>query len=188
MLVLDVRFGSVTILEPRVHADARGFFCETFQKEDFARAGIRCEFVQDNHALSRHRGVVRGLHFQRPPHAQAKLIRVLRGSIFDVVVDLRSGSPDFGRHFGVELSAQNWKQLFVPAGFAHGYCTLEPDTEVLYKVDRYYAPAHENGVRWNDPALGIAWPIGAEEARLSEKDAALPALADIQSPFSYTPA
>jgi dTDP-4-dehydrorhamnose 3,5-epimerase len=137
--------------------------------------------VQDNHSLSRKPGVIRGLHFQLPPFAQAKLVRVVRGSVLDVVVDIRRGSPSFGHHATVTLSAGNGLQLFVPHGFAHGFCTLEPDTEVLYKVDAYYAPEHERGLLWNDPALAIPWPAAAPE--ISDKDRCWPSLSDLADMF-----
>ena len=140
--------------------------------------------MQDNHSLSRRRGTVRGLHFQVPPRAQAKLVRVLAGRIFDVVVDLRRASPAYGRHVAFELSAANGDQLFVPAGLAHGFCTLEEDTEVLYKVSAYYSRDHDRGLRWDDPALGIAWPVAAGEAVLSDRDRRHPTLADLPDYFA----
>uniref|UniRef100_UPI002FC62213 dTDP-4-dehydrorhamnose 3,5-epimerase n=1 Tax=Bosea sp. (in: a-proteobacteria) TaxID=1871050 RepID=UPI002FC62213 len=163
----------------------RGYFMETWSAEAFAAAGIGAVFVQDNQSLSGTRGVVRGLHFQAPPVPQAKLVRVLKGSIFDVAVDLRSGSPSYGRWCGATLTADGAEQLFVPHGFAHGFCTLEPGTEVAYKVDGPYAPECEGGLAWNDPALAIDWPIAAGEAQLSGRDAALPGFAGFASPFRY---
>src|SRR5262249_10477793 len=157
---------------------------ETFNRKRLADAGIDLDFVQDNHSLSGQRGVVRGLHFQIPPFAQDKLVRVVRGRIYDVAVDIRRSSPTYGRHVGVELSGENWKQLFVPAGFAHGFVTLDPDTEVIYKVTNYYAPSHDRGLIWNDPDLGINWPIAAGEAILSDKDKVLPRFADLKSEFA----
>ena len=159
--------------------DQRGYFAETYVRGDFAAAGIANEFVQDNESLSRTAGTVRGMHFQIPPFAQAKLIRVLTGRIFDACVDLRRSSPRYGRQVSVELSAESGDQLFVPAGFAHGFCTLEPDTTVLYKVDAVYSAEHERGIAWADPALAIAWPIGPDAAILSAKDAALPPLREM---------
>lgn len=159
---------------------------ETFSRKDFEQLGIECDFVQDNQSLSARRGTVRGLHFQRPPHPQAKLVRVIRGAAFDVAVDLRRGSPTFKRWCGTTLTAEKGNQLFVPRGFAHAFCTLESDTEVAYKVDDYYAPEYDAGLIWNDPELGIDWPIAAQEAILSEKDVKLPPLADFESPFNYT--
>jgi dTDP-4-dehydrorhamnose 3,5-epimerase len=173
----------VVLVTPRRFSDARGYFCETFNSRAFAAAGIALNFVQENQAYSAQQGTVRGLHFQAPPHAQAKLVRVTRGRILDVAVDIRRGSPSYGRHVAVELSAANGAQLFVPEGFAHGYCTLEPDTEMLYKVNDFYAPQSEGGLLWNDPALAIAWPADAGMS-VAEKDRALPRLEDFQSPFS----
>lgn len=173
----------VMILTPKRFGDARGFFSEVFNRRRYAEAGIAADFIQDNHSLSGPVGTVRGLHFQRPPFAQAKLLRVLRGAILDVVVDLRRASPTYGRHVAVELSAAAWNQFYVPAGFAHGFCTLEPDTEVFYKVDAYYSAEHDGGIRWNDPALGINWPVTAAAAVLSDKDAKLPLLQDIGDIF-----
>ena len=164
-------------------SDARGYFCETFQRADFAAQGLDNDFLQDNQSSSDRPGTVRGLHFQRPPFAQTKLVRVLRGSIFDVAVDLRRSSPSFGRHIAIKLSSEGNEQLLIPAGFAHGFCTLEPDTVVFYKVDQVYSAAHDGGVNWADPELGIEWPISAPEAILSEKDHRLPMLDDL-APFS----
>lgn len=175
----------VLILAPGRIRDQRGFFSETYNHRSLAAAGIELDIVQENHSLSRRRGVVRGLHFQTPPHAQAKLIRVTRGAILDVVVDIRCGSPTYGQHLAVELSADNWQQLLVPTGFAHGFCALSDSCEVLYKVTAYYAPDSEAGILWNDPALGIAWPACAERAIVSSRDAGLPLLADIDSPFVF---
>ena len=173
------------LLEPRKFEDARGFFSEVYNKRSLAEAGFDGEFVQDNQSLSVHRGVVRGLHFQSPPFAQDKLVRVTRGRILDVAVDIRAGSPTYGDHVAVELSAENWRQLLVPAGFAHGFATLEPNTEVVYKVTNFYAPDHDHGVLWSDPEIGVAWGIDPSEAVVSEKDAAQPRLSEITSPFAY---
>ena len=175
----------VILLTPRRFADGRGWFAETYSTRSFAPALGDMVFVQDNQAFSAARGTLRGLHFQRPPQAQAKLIRVLKGSIFDVTVDLRAGSPTYGRWVGVALTAERGEQLFVPHGFAHGYCTLEPDTEVAYKVDGFYAPDCDAGLAWDDPSLAIAWPISPHEAILSDKDRTLPAFKDFVSPFTY---
>jgi dTDP-4-dehydrorhamnose 3,5-epimerase len=150
--------------------------------------GIDVHFVQDNHSLSASKGVVRGLHFQTPPFAQAKLLRVTAGSILDVAVDIRWGSPSFGRHVAVVLCASEGNQIFIPEGFAHGYCTLEPDTEVIYKVSAYYSPEHDRGLLWSDPALGIAWPVSDEEALISEKDRQHPVLSRLPRSFQYVPA
>ncbi|MGK5091970.1 dTDP-4-dehydrorhamnose 3,5-epimerase [Deltaproteobacteria bacterium TL4] len=170
------------LIEPLIHKDHRGFFLETYKAEIFQKHGIEIEFVQDNHARSEETGVLRGLHFQWPPHAQTKLIRVTHGAIFDVIVDLRKGSSTFAKSFSLELNEQNFMMLFVPAGFAHGYCTLAPGTEVMYKVDDYYAPECENGLIWNDPDIGIQWPVS--NPILSEKDQHLPRLRELNSIFT----
>jgi dTDP-4-dehydrorhamnose 3,5-epimerase len=166
-------------------SDARGYFCETFQRANFAAQGLDSDFLQDNQSRSDRSGTIRGLHFQRPPFAQAKLVRVLRGRVFDVGVDLRLSSPSFGRHVAVELSDESNEQLFIPAGFAHGFCTLEPDTVVFYKVDQPYSAAHDSGVQWADPRLEIEWPVASAEAILSEKDRGLPMLADLPPVFGW---
>jgi dTDP-4-dehydrorhamnose 3,5-epimerase len=163
--------------------DPRGYFAETYVRRDFAAAGIVQEFVQDNQSQSRGKGTVRGLHFQFPPFAQAKLIRVLQGRIFDVSVDLRQSSSAYGRHVAVELAADSGDQLFVPAGFAHGFCSLEPYTVVLYKVDAVYSAAHESGIHWLDPVLAIPWPVASDAAILSDKDAALRLLQHLPAYF-----
>jgi dTDP-4-dehydrorhamnose 3,5-epimerase len=173
-----------SIVAPR-HPDARGFISETFNHRDLAVAGIDFNGVQDNWSVSLRKGTVRGLHFQAPPSAQAKIVRVAHGAIFDVALDIRRGSPTFGRHVSLVLNAEDGKQIFVPKGFAHGFCTLEPDTEVLYKVDNYYSKQHEAGIRWNDPALAIRWPISAAEALVSDRDGALPLLKDSGSAFMF---
>jgi dTDP-4-dehydrorhamnose 3,5-epimerase len=173
------------LLRLKKHGDARGFFSETYSRRDLAAAGIDCDFVQDNHSLSVEPGVVRGLHFQVPPFAQHKLVRVIRGAIFDVAVDIRRGSPTYGRHVAAVVTASEWNQIFVPAGFAHGFCTIEPDTEVLYKVSGYYAPRADRGLRWDDPALAIDWPVPLDKAILSEKDRNHPTLAELPPYFSY---
>ena len=174
---------AVRLVRPVVHGDARGSFAETWNRAAFAEAGIDCDFRQDNESWSRAAGTVRGLHYQLRPAAQHKLVRVLRGRIFDVAVDLRRGAPSFGAHVAVELAADRAIQLFVPVGFAHGYCTLEPDTIVHYKVDAPYAPALERGIRWNDPALAIDWPVAAAAAVLSARDANQPPLAEADGLF-----
>jgi dTDP-4-dehydrorhamnose 3,5-epimerase len=174
----------VLLITPKKFGDARGYFMETYSHPRLQAAGFSGVFVQDNQSLTAKIGTVRGLHFQAPPHAQAKLVRVIRGAIFDVCVDIRRGSPTFGRHVSAELSAENSAQLLVPAGFAHGFQTLTPDCEVLYKVTDVYAPQTEGGLLWNDPALGIPWPIAADHAVLNARDAAWPTLADLDSPFS----
>lgn len=177
----------VRLITPRRFADDRGWFSETHSDRTFAReTGTTVRFVQDNQSLSRPVHTLRGLHFQRPPHAQAKLVRCLRGRIFDVAVDLRRGSPTLGHWVGAELDAASGRQLFVPAGFAHGFLTLEPDTEVFYKVDDFYSAECDAGIRWDDPAIGIDWGLPAGVAPvLSPKDATLPGLADFDSPFEY---
>lgn len=173
----------IEIVPPRF-GDERGFFSEVFKRETLATEGIAVDWIQDNHSLSATPGTVRGLHLQAPPHAQDKLIRVLRGAIFDVAVDIRRGSPTYGRCAVAELSRDAWNQLYIPAGFAHGFMTLTPDTEVLYKVSAPYAPACEMAIRWDDPDLAIPWPANAEPV-LSAKDAAAPAFADFASPFTF---
>jgi len=177
MEVRPTQIPDVKLLVLRKHGDARGFFSETYNRRDFAKQGIGIEFVQDNQALSGPSGTVRGLHYQLAPAAQAKLVRVTRGRIFDVAVDIRRGSQTFGKFASSELSADEWNQLYVPAGFAHGYCTLTPDTEVIYKVSAYYMPAHERAIRWNDPAIGIPWPVGEGTAIISDRDRQSPFLA-----------
>ena len=173
----------VLVIRPTKHGDERGFFSETFRASLLKEQGIAHDWVQDNHSFSAARGVVRGLHFQRAPKAQAKLVRVACGAVLDVAVDIRKGSSSFGRHVAVELSAENWTQLYVPAGFAHGFCTLTENTEVLYKVSAEYAPELEGGVLWNDPDLGIAWPISHKAATLSARDREWPLFRDFVSPF-----
>lgn len=186
MLVEPCEIPEVLIVTPKKFGDHRGFFSETWNKRTFAEAtGVADDFVQDNHSLSAETGVIRGLHFQSPPHAQGKLVRVTRGSILDVAVDIRTGSPTFGRHVGVELSVENWRQLWVPPGFAHGFCTLEPDTEVQYKVTGFYAPDNDHGLAFDDPALKIAWPVKPADAVLSDKDRKHPRLADLPAYFEH---
>jgi dTDP-4-dehydrorhamnose 3,5-epimerase len=175
---------AVKLIVPRKFSDTRGFFSETYNMRTMVTHGIDAAFVQDNHSLSTERGTIRGLHFQTAPHPQHKLIRVVRGRILDVALDLRRSSPTYGHHVAVELSAENWAQLFVPVGFAHGFCTLEADCEVVYKVSDFYDAASDGGILWNDPALGIAWPVSASEAALSAKDAALPGWQGFASPFA----
>ena len=185
MRVQALGIADVKVFVPVRHGDHRGFFSEVYNRRALEAASVVVDFVQDNHSLSAERGTVRGLHFQVPPFAQAKLVRVLRGSVFDVAVDIRRRSPTFGRHVSVVLSATDGNQVFVPAGFAHGLMTLEADTEVLYKVSDYYAPDHDRGILWNDPALGIDWPVDAARVVLSDKDRAQPRLADFDTPFDY---
>jgi dTDP-4-dehydrorhamnose 3,5-epimerase len=175
----------VVVLTPRRHGDARGWFAETFSARAMAAAGLPVDFVQDNHSFSAAAGTLRGLHFQRPPHAQAKLVRCTRGAIRDVAVDIRRGSPTLGAWVAVELSAQNGRQLLVPEGFLHGFVTLTPDTEVQYKCTAFYAPEAEGAVRWDDPDLGIDWGLAGQAPQLSAKDAAAPAWRDLDSPFVW---
>jgi dTDP-4-dehydrorhamnose 3,5-epimerase len=176
MQVIETLIPEVKLVRPSRHADHRGFFSETFSRRALAQAGIDRDWVQDNHSLSRARGTVRGLHFQAPPHAQAKLVRVVRGAVLDVAVDLRSGRPSFGRHVAMVLDAASGAQLFIPEGFAHGFCTLEPETEIAYKVSAYYEPSHDRALRWDDPDLAIDWPDCADAALLSARDRAAPLL------------
>lgn len=184
-MIETLAIADVLVITPKIHRDERGFFSETYNQRALAAAGLDATFVQDNHSLSRERGVVRGLHFQTQPEPQGKLVRVARGSIFDVAVDIRVGSPTYGQHVSRVLSVDNWEQLWVPVGFAHGFCTLEPDTEVIYKVTGYYSPECDRGLAWNDPALGIAWPVAADAAILSAKDKTHPTLAEMPESFKY---
>jgi dTDP-4-dehydrorhamnose 3,5-epimerase len=183
MDVKRLEIDGLVMVKPRRFGDDRGWFTETWTEDKHAAAGITGPFVQDNQSLSRIQGTVRGLHFQLAPAAQGKLIRVIHGRILDVAVDLRDGSPTYGRHVAVELDAEEGWQLWVPVGFAHGFCTLVPDTEIAYKVTAPYSPAHDRGLLWNDPALGIPWPDFAG-AVLSDKDGKQPTLADIGTPFA----
>jgi dTDP-4-dehydrorhamnose 3,5-epimerase len=173
------------LIRPARFGDARGWFMETYSEAAALAIGIGSRFVQDNQSFSAFEGTIRGLHYQRPPHAQAKLVRCVRGSIMDYAVDIRRGSPTYGRHVAALLTAKGGEQLFVPIGFAHGLVTLEPDVEVAYKVTDIYSPDCEGGVAWNDPNIGINWPLPASGAVLSDKDQGLPALAEFESPFEY---
>ena len=175
---------STLLIRPTRHADHRGFFAETYNLKKYMECGVEVEFVQDNHSLSRTEGTLRGLHFQAPPHAQAKLVRCGRGAIFDVAVDIRIGSPTYGHWKGYELNAENGHQLYVPVGFAHGFVTLQPDSEIVYKCSDYYAPETEGSVLWNDPIIGIDWPNIATPI-LSNKDAVAPMLEKFESPFIF---
>jgi len=175
---------AVKIITPKKHGDARGFFSEVYNRQAFEAAGLSLDFVQDNHSFSATVGTLRGLHFQTPPFAQDKLVRVARGKILDVAVDVRRASPTFGKHVAVELSAENWRQLLVPAGFAHGFVTLEPMTEVLYKVTALYSAANDRGVAWDDPDIGVAWPLPPEGPTLSDKDRRWPRLKDAPELFA----
>jgi dTDP-4-dehydrorhamnose 3,5-epimerase len=183
MDVIETEIPAVKRIRPRRHGDARGWFSETFRADVLAEAGIACAFVQDNQSFSAPQGTIRGLHFQIPPQPQAKLIRVLAGAILDVAVDIRRDSPTFGKHVAVTLDAEGGEQLFIPHGFAHGFCTLTPDVMVAYKVDAYYSPAHDRALVWNDPEIGIAWPVAEAEAILSDKDRRAPRLADLGPAF-----
>ena len=185
MDIKNLGLPGLMLLRPRVFQDARGSFTETYNEKTFAAAGIAARFVQDNQSFSAKRGTIRGLHFQLPPAAQAKLVRVLRGSVYDVAVDLRRGSPTYGRWKGETLTAEGGEQLFVPRGFAHAFCTLEPDVIVAYKVDDFYAPASDSGLIWDDPTLAIDWPVAPGEVVLSDKDLKLGRFADFVSPFRY---
>ncbi|SDG74426.1 dTDP-4-dehydrorhamnose 3,5-epimerase [Bosea robiniae] len=177
--VEDTAIPAVKIITPKKFGDHRGFFSETWSRNAFAEAGLDLDFVQDNQSLSAPVGTLRGLHFQSAPFAQDKLVRVTRGRILDVAVDIRASSPSFGKHVAVELSAENWRQLLVPIGFAHGFVTLEPDTEVLYKVTAPYAPANDHGLAFDDPALGIDWRLPLSDLTLSDKDRKHPRLAEM---------
>jgi len=181
--VMSTEIEDVKLIVSRIHRDQRGFFSETYNKAGLAALGVNLEFVQDNHSLSVERGVVRGLHFQIPPFAQDKLVRVIRGAIFDVAVDIRRGSPTYGKHVARVISAADWNQFFVPIGFAHGFCTLEPNTEVIYKVTNYYSAENDRGVLWNDPDLRIVWPITETEAILSHKDRKQPRFCELPDYF-----
>ena len=187
MDVVETTIAAVKVIRPRRFADARGFFCETWNARRMAEAGLPVTFVQDNHSHSAVPGTVRGLHYQRPPHAQGKLVRVARGRIRDVAVDVRAGSPTYGQWVAEELSAENGAQLWVPAGFLHGFVTLEPDTDVLYKVDDYYAPDCDGAIRFDDSDLGIEWGIDPRQAVLSAKDDAAASFGGFETPFVYVP-
>lgn len=184
MNVETTELQGVIAIKPKRFGDHRGFFAETYNRKIYQDLGILPEFVQDNHSLSVEIGTVRGLHFQAPPHAQGKLVRCGRGSLFDVAVDIRRGSPTYGRWVGFTLSAENGVQLYIPAGFAHGFVTLEPNSEVIYKCTDYFAPEAEGSLRWNDPSVNIDWPL-TRRAVLSEKDERAPLLADLDSPFKF---
>lgn len=180
MEVRATEIPDVKIIKARKFGDHRGFFSETYNRKALAEAGIQLEFVQDNHSLSVEKGVIRGLHFQTPPFAQDKLVRVVRGAVLDVAVDLRKRSSTFGKHVSAVISVDEWNQILVPKGFAHGFCTLEPDTEVIYKVTAYYSPENDKGLLWNDPDLGIKWPVSADEAILSDKDRRQPGFSELK--------
>jgi dTDP-4-dehydrorhamnose 3,5-epimerase len=183
MRVQALEIPDVKLVTPKRHYDERGFFSETYNRRDLAGFGIEAEFVQDNHSYSAAKGVVRGLHFQVSPHAQGKLVRVARGAIFDVALDIRGGSPTYGRHVSAVLTEKNWALIWIPIGFAHGFCTLEPNTEVLYKTTDYYSLECSRGIAWDDPALGIAWPVSPGAAILSEADRRYPRFAELDVRF-----
>lgn len=172
MKLLETTIKGLIILEPEVYEDKRGFFMESYNKNNFQKLGFNYEIVQDNHSLSTQPGVIRGLHYQLNPKAQTKIVRVLTGAIYDVVVDIRKSSPTFGQWIGINISEYNKRQIVIPKGFAHGFCTLVPNTSVLYKVDEYYSPEHDSGIFWNDPYLKIDWPF--TNPIVSEKDQLLP--------------
>jgi dTDP-4-dehydrorhamnose 3,5-epimerase len=183
MQLIPTEIPAIKLLLPKKFGDHRGFFSEVYSRKALAEMGILTDFVQDNHSLSVEKGVLRGLHYQVPPMAQDKLVRVVQGAILDVAVDIRRDSPTFGKHVTAVLSAENWNQIFVPVGFAHGFVTLLPNTEVLYKVSNYYSPGHERGVRWNDLKLAINWGIDASTAILSSRDREHPMFADAKDLF-----
>jgi dTDP-4-dehydrorhamnose 3,5-epimerase len=173
------------IIVPERHVDERGWFSEIFHEKRLRDIGIMCHFVQDNQSSSKRAGTLRGLHFQRPPAAQVKLVTVMKGRIMDVAVDIRRGSPTFGKHVSTELSAESGRQMYISVGFAHGYLTLEDHTVVMYKVSDYYAPAHDSGICWNDPDIAIPWPFKDADIIASDKDRRLPLLKELDSPFEY---
>jgi dTDP-4-dehydrorhamnose 3,5-epimerase len=183
MKVTSLEIGDVKLIETAIFRDDRGFLSEIYNRAALAQNGIDADFVQDNYSYSARRGTVRGLHFQAPPHAQGKLVRVVRGRVIDIAVDIRNGSPTYGRHVAAELSDINWRQMWVPAGFAHGFCTLEPDCEVIYKLTGPHVHEAECGLAWNDPALDIDWPVSAQRAVLSQRDRGNPVLADLPAHF-----
>jgi dTDP-4-dehydrorhamnose 3,5-epimerase len=185
MDIQTLEIPGLLLITPRKHGDERGFFSEVWRQDVFQTHAGPVHFVQDNHAYSGKRGTLRGLHYQKPPMAQGKLVRVNRGAVLDVAVDIRQGSPSFGRHVAIELSAENWRQLWVPEGFLHGYLTLTEETELLYKVTNPYSAADDAGVAFDDPDLDIAWPLPREQLMLSAKDTGQPRLRDITSPFFH---
>lgn len=184
MEVIKTKIPGVVIIEPRLFPDARGYFFESFSKREFEEKVGKIEFVQDNESKSSY-GVLRGLHFQKPPYAQSKLVRVVKGAVLDVAVDIRKGSPTFGQHVAVELTEDNHRQFFIPRGFAHGFAVLTDEVIFQYKCDNFYAPASEGAIAWDDPDLGIDWRVPAEKVILSEKDKKHPRLKEMETPFSY---
>lgn len=185
MLFERLDIPDVVLVTPTKFGDSRGYFMETFRQSSFAEQVGPFEFVQDNQSLSAEVGTVRGLHFQLEPKAQGKLVRCIAGALLDVAVDIRKGSATFGQHVAVELTAENGKQLWVPPGFAHGFCTLAPNTEISYKVTNYYSAEHDRGLLWNDAELGIEWPVDPQKAYLSDKDKRQPRLAELGDAFTY---
>ncbi len=185
MRITPLELPGLLLIKPVRHGDERGFFAEVFRRDVFEAHAGKVDFVQDNHAKSAKRGTLRGLHCQKPPNPQGKLVRVVSGAVLDVVVDIRRGSPAFGKSLAIELSAENGLQLWVPPGFLHGYCALQEETEFLYKVTSYYAPEDDRGVRFDDPDIGITWPLPPAELTLSAKDIALPRLRDTENWFTY---
>lgn len=185
MKIETTAIDGVLIITPKFFGDDRGWFTETYSKKALAEAGFNKEFVQDNHSFSKIVGTVRGLHYQTEPIGQDKLVRCVRGAILDVVVDIREGSPTYGKHVSVELDPKSGRQILVPIGMAHGFCTIQADSEVVYKVTNFYSQANDGGIRWNDPALKIDWPVSEDAAQLSQKDANAPFLADVGTLFKY---
>jgi dTDP-4-dehydrorhamnose 3,5-epimerase len=183
MEIIPTQIAEVKIIIPAKHVDYRGFLSETYSRRGLAEAGIELDFVQDNHSFSLEKGVVRGLHYQARPFEQDKLLRVVRGAVFDVAVDLRRNSPTFGKHVSAILSAEKWNQILIPKGFAHGFATLEPSTELIYKVTNYYCPEYDRGLFWRDPEIGIDWPVSSGAAIVSEKDGRLPRFCELKDLF-----
>ncbi len=184
--IREIAFGAVLEVSPAKFGDSRGFFSETYNAEKFRACGLEVQFVQDNHSFSAAAGTLRGLHFQRPPAAQGKLVRVTRGAIFDVAVDIRNGSTTFGKWVGLKISAEDWNQIYIPPGFAHGFLTLVDDTEVVYKVTDYYSPEHDRAIRYDDPEIGIDWPAFETPYELSDKDRKAPPLGEVDTGFIYS--
>jgi dTDP-4-dehydrorhamnose 3,5-epimerase len=182
---LRTSLDGVLLVEPARRETSRGYVSATYCRRDFEAAGLTHDFVQEHHSQAKYAGAVHGLHFQRPPNAQARLVRVVRGAVLDVVLDLREGSPSFGRHYTVKLSSENGRQLLIPEGFAHGFLTLEPNTELVYKVSAIHSEEHHDGVFWADSTLGISWPIRPGQAIVTSDDQKLPKLADLATPFRY---
>jgi len=182
--VIETEIPGVLIIEPKIFGDSRGYFYESYSQRDFEAKVGRVKFVQDNQSFS-HYGVLRGLHFQNPPYTQSKLVRVIQGKVVDVAVDIRKGSPTYGKYVAVELTGENHRQFFIPKGFAHGFVVLSETALFQYKCDEFYHPEAEGAIMWNDPDLAIEWPVNAEDIELSEKDKHHPFLKDFESPFVY---